>query len=164
MITRFAGNSAAGKIQLIVLFSAVALGLSSCAVVEKLESLDDNDGYTLPVVEDESTAATIRVKSADNLSDQQFLHLLKVDDETIMKLAEGDRREFQLDPGTYQIEVTCHTVPNPDISNFPPNLRVVDGLDTLELTVEAGEEACLRVSKPLLSCAGVDQAAMSVCN
>ena len=168
MITRFFSNVATGKIPLRILLSLIAIGfsaigLSSCVVLEKLESLDDNDGFTLPIVEDESNAATIKVRSNDNLSDQQFLHLLKVDGEAIMKLAESDRREFQLDPGSYQIEVTCHKVPNPDVSSFPPNLRVADGVDSLELTVEAGDETCLRVRKPLLSCAGVDETAVSVC-
>ncbi len=148
----------------LLLLCIIGASLVSCGVAKKLEALDDNDGYGLPAVSDEASAATVRVRSNDNVSDQLFLHLLKVDGETIMKLEEGDRREFQLDPGTYQIEVTCHSVPNQSYSSFPPNLRVADGRDELELTLEAGDETCLRVSKPLLSCAGLDETALSVCN
>lgn len=147
----------------LVLFACTAL-LSSCAAVEKLKSIETDDGYSLPAVEDEDNAALIRVRSNDNPTDQQFLHLLIVDGETIMKLEESDRREFLLDPGTYQVEVTCHNVPNKRVSSFPPNLRVADGRDALELTVEAGDETCLRVSKPILSCAGLAEAASSICN
>ena len=145
------------------LFAGVAF-LSSCAAVEKLKSIETDDGYTLPAVENEDNAALVRVRSNDNPSDQQFLHLLIVDGETIMKLAESDRREFLLDPGTYTVAVTCHNVPNARVSSFPPNLRVADGRDELELTVEAGDETCLRVSKPILSCAGLEETASSVCN
>lgn len=151
------------KIQLLMLLTIAGASISSCAVVEKLEALDDNDGYTLPAVENESDAALVKVKSNDSPSDQQFLHLLKVEGETIMKLAEGDRREFLLDPGTYQIEVTCHTVPNETYSSFPPNLRVADGRKELRLELEAGDETCLRISKPILTCVGVEETAMSVC-
>jgi len=97
------------------------------------------------------------------LSDTQFLHLLKVDGTTIMKLKEGDRKNFQIDAGTYEIESTCHNVPDPDISSFPVNLSVVDGRKKIELTAEAGDELCLRISKPLLNCVDIEETAMSRC-
>jgi len=114
-------------------------------------------------VTDSSNAATIFVSSQDNVSDAQFLHLLKVDGTTVMKLKEGDRKNFQIDAGTYEIESTCHSVPDPDISAFPVNLSVVDGRKKLQLTAEAGDELCLRITKPILNCVDIEEASLDRC-
>ena len=140
----------------------LAIFVAACGGLPKLSSLGGNE-YDLPVVTDSSNAATIFVSSQDNVSDAQFLHLLKVDGTTIMKLKEGDRKNFQIDAGTYEIESTCHSVPDPDISAFPVNLSVVDGRKKLELTAEAGDELCLRITKPLLNCVDIEETSLDSC-
>lgn len=145
-----------------VFFMAVIL--TACGVsIPKLSSLSAGSDYALPTVTDSDNAATIYVSSQDNLSDTQFIHLLKVDGTTIMKLKEGDRKNFQIDAGSYEIESTCHNVPDPDISPFPVNLSVVDGRKTIELIAEAGDELCLRLTKPLLNCVDIEETSMSQC-
>jgi len=137
--------------------------LASCAAAGKLKEMGAANDYELPAVENPDSAATIKVKKADNPSEIQFMHLMLLDGETFMKLKEGDKREFQLDPGTYQLKVTCHSIPNPKISSFPVDLSVVDGSDDLELVVDEGDELCLKISKPLMSCAKVEESALSIC-
>jgi len=147
-----------------VAVSLITVCLTGCgASLPKLSGLTAGSEYALPTVTDSSNAATIFVSSQDNLSDTQFVHLLKVDGTTIMKLKEGDRKNFQIDAGTYDIESTCHNVPDPDISAFPVNLSVVDGRKSMELIAEAGDELCLRISKPLLTCVDIEETSMSSC-
>ena len=140
----------------------LAIFVAACGGLPKLSSLGGNE-YDLPVVTDSSNAATIFVSSQDNVSDAQFLHLLKVDGTTVMKLKEGDRKNFQIDAGTYEIESTCHSVPDPDISSFPVNLSVVDGRKKLQLTAEAGDELCLRITKPILNCVAIEETSLDRC-
>lgn len=164
--TKTPGYRLATNFKTLVVVSIAAgltLVLSGCGAVDKLKELEAANNYDLPAVENPETAASILVKKADNPSEVKFIHLMKLDGETFMKLEEGDRREFQLDAGTYQLKVTCHNIPNPKVSSFPVNLSVVDGADDLELTVEEGDELCLKVSKPLLTCAKVEESALSVC-
>ena len=142
--------------------SLMAFFVVGCGGLSKLSTLGGSE-YDLPVVTDSSNAATIFVSSQDNVSDAQFLHLLKVDGTTVMKLKEGDRKNFQIDAGTYEIESTCHSVPDPDISSFPVNLSVVDGRKKLELTAEAGDELCLRITKPILNCVDIEEASLDRC-
>ena len=139
----------------------LAIFVAACGGLPKLSSLGNE--YDLPVVTDSSNAATIFVSSQDNVSDAQFLHLLKVDGTTVMKLKEGDRKNFQIDAGTYEIESTCHSVPDPDISSFPVNLSVVDGRKKLQLTAEAGDELCLRITKPILNCVAIEETSLDRC-
>lgn len=129
--------------------------LGGCAIVEE-------NPYSLPAVNNPSATATVQVKSQENASDVQFIHLLSVNDNIAMKLEAGDKGSFPVDEGSYTFKVTCHAVPMADLGR-PVNLNVVDGVSELEADLKAGDEVCLKISKPLLTCAKIEDVALSRC-
>lgn len=138
-----------------VLLSALVSLISGCA------ALTENP-YALPVVSNPAATATVMVKSADNASPVQFIHLLNVNGSTAMKLAAGDKGSFPIDEGKHQFKVTCHVVPKADTGR-PTNLHTIDGVSEIEADLKAGDEICLKITKPLLTCVKVEDLALSQC-
>ena len=120
--------------------------------------------YSLPAIDDASATATVRVKVNPDIAPQAVQHLLLWNGETILSLLESEKREFQVNPGEHTATVTCHFIPYVDGAGYePPNLNVIDGKTSLQLSLSAGDETCLFISRGLMNCGQMEDAVQSKC-
>lgn len=137
--------------------------LPALFIVSGCVSTQSTQLIPLPAVDD-AVAATVKVRSADNISSEiRFFHQLFIDGSPVARFAAEDTDSFKLAEGSHAIRVTCHVNNTIDDNNFPTNYAVVDGESSLSLDLVAGDEVCLKVSYNPLNCGLVDEVAPSFC-
>lgn len=137
------------------LLMMTAVFSAGCAIPEKFQLAE-------PPEVSAATAATLKFRSMDNLSDIVHHHVIRIDGQPLSILTPDSSDSITLNAGTHDVQVTCHT--RIENTNSPPhNFSVTDGKIRKSVELASGDEQCFKVSFSAMNCAGLTEAEPSYC-